>query len=184
MLGSNDSTHLENRIVDSKEAHGILPIYVYLPLKRFGSKAVKSPTESNHTTPKPWRSTILRFGPITGILAMFVAMTSLIASLGILVGSQGADTSSRIGEPSIYLAAFTAVANLSMRYACIQGVAITWWKRATRGSTVSELHRNWKAGTSMFGVIVSGRKMGAIGLACVFSSLVVMDGPVSKSIYV
>lgn len=197
MLGSNGSMHLDHDVLDMKESDGVLPAQAYhhqstegsksfianhsscALLNWIGSKAIRGSADFNHPIPRPWSSTILRLGPITGILGMFLAMASLVASLGILVGSHGADTSSWIGEPSIYLAGFTAIASLSMRYACIQGVAITWWIRATRGSTVSELHWNWKAGTGIFGAIASGRKMGAIGLACVFSTLVVIDGPVS-----
>ena len=87
---------------------------------------------------RQWRSTIIRFGPLSGLFAMFVALSSIAISLGILVASDGDDTATWVADPSIYLAICTAIANLSVRYACINGVAIAWWIRALKGSTYVE----------------------------------------------
>src|ERR1700753_1421525 len=65
----------------------------------------------------------------------------------------------------------TAIANLSMRYACIQGVVIAWWSRACRGSTLAQLHHDWRSGTTLRGALTAGRHMGLLGLACIFSIL-------------
>jgi hypothetical protein len=82
---------------------------------------------------RQWKPTLLRFGPISGIFSMVVAFSSIMVSLGVLVGSDGAAVHSWVAEPSIYLAICTAVANLSLRYACIQGVVVAWWVRALNG---------------------------------------------------
>jgi hypothetical protein len=58
---------------------------------------------------------------------MLLAFGSIIVSLGILVGSDGAAVSSWTAPPSTFIAIFTAIANLLMRYACIQGVVIAWY---------------------------------------------------------
>lgn len=97
---------------------------------------------------------------------MFIAITSIVASLGILAGSNKRPTSSWSTPPSTYLAIFTAIANLSIRYAAIQGVVIAWWSRALRGSTLGKLHWDWRAGTTLRGALTSGRHMGLLGLAC------------------
>lgn len=65
-----------------------------------------------------------------------------------------------------------------MRYACIQGVMVAWWTRALRGSTVKRLHEDWRAGTSLRGALTSGH-VGMLSLACIVSTIVVIDGPVS-----
>lgn len=101
--------------------------------------------------PRPWRTTLIRFGPLSGVFCMFLAIASLVASLGILAGSDKQATPSWSVPPSTYLAIFTALANLSMRYAAIQGVVIAWWYRARSGSTVSKLHWDWHAGTTLRG---------------------------------
>lgn len=97
---------------------------------------------------------------------MLLAIISIIASLGILTGSNKQSTASWTTPPSTYLAIFTAIANLSIRYAAIQGVAIAWWYRAILGSTLDKLHWDWRAGTTLRGAITSGRHMGLLGLAC------------------
>jgi hypothetical protein len=67
--------------------------------------------------------------------------------------------------------------DLSMRYACLQGVVITWWNRALRGSTIRRLHYDWRAGTTLRGALLSGRHMGLLGVACIASTFVAVDGP-------
>ena len=79
-------------------------------------------------------------------------------------------------EPSAYLAICTAIANQAMRYAAFQGVMIAWWSKALRGSTLKRLHTDWRAGTTILGAITAGRHMGLLGLACIMSTLVAIDG--------
>lgn len=108
---------------------------------------------------------------------MLLAIASIFICLGILVGSNSQAVRNWEIQPSEYLAIFTAIANLSMRYACIQGIVVAWWTRALRGSTLSKLHWNWRSGTTLIGALTSGREMGWFGLACIFSTLVAIDGP-------
>ena len=100
---------------------------------------------------RPWRSAFIRFGPLSGILCMFIAAAGIIASLGILSGSDGALVANWTAPPSTYLAICTAIANLAMRFAAIQGVVIAWWYRASRGSTLAKLHHDWRSGTTLLG---------------------------------
>lgn len=108
---------------------------------------------------------------------MIPAIFSIVASLGILIGSNGASDGGWITPPSTYLAIFTAIANLAMRYACIQGVVIAWWSKALRGSTFKQLHYDYRAGTTISGALTSGRSIGLMGIACIASNLVVINGP-------
>ena len=124
-----------------------------------------------------WNTALLRCGPLSGILGMFVAIACIFACLGVLAGSNGAAVSKWTVQPSEYLAILTAVANLAMRYACVQGIVIAWWTRALRGSTLSRLHWDWRSGSTLIGALTSGRRMGWFGLACIFSILVTVDGP-------
>lgn len=77
--------------------------------------------------PRAWRTSLIRFGPISGIVALLTAACSILTSLAILLSSDGMDRNKWSAEPSIYLAICTAVANLAIRYACIQGVVIAWY---------------------------------------------------------
>ncbi len=64
-----------------------------------------------------------------------------------------------------------------MRYAAVQGIIIAWWTEACRGSTLEQLHRSWHAGFTVRGALAAGRAMGLLGLATIFSTIVVFDGP-------
>ena len=127
--------------------------------------------------PRPWVKTWLRFGPLSGIFCMIIAIASVMASLGILAGSNGVATAHWVAPPSTYLAICTAIANLAMRYACIQGVVIAWWYRASRGSTLTTLHYDWRSGTTLRGALTAGRRTGLLSLACIFSTVAIIDGP-------
>ena len=112
-----------------------------------------------HSTGRPWKTTFMRLGPLSGILALMVAMASICASLGILIGSSNSPVADWTVQPSTYLAICTAIANQSVRYATLQGVAIAWWYRAsrTRGSTIAQLQLDWRSGTTIRGAITAGR---------------------------
>ena len=128
-------------------------------------------------TYRSWRHRSLRPGPLSGILSLLLSIGSIFASLGVLAGSNHAPTKSWTTPPSTYLAICTAVANLAIRYACIQGVIIAWWSRALRGSILAKLHYDWCSGTTLKDALTSGSHMGWLGLACISSTLVFVDGP-------
>ena len=74
-----------------------------------------------------WRTTLLHFGPLSGLACMMLAVLSILVSLGILLGSQDASATSWSVEPSAILAICTAVANQAMRFAAFQGAMVAWW---------------------------------------------------------
>lgn len=120
------------------------------PLKRLVSAVLGEERDwpgciqyAGRSTTRPWRTALLRFGPLSGVFCMLLAIASLIACLGILAGSNTKPANWNI-PPSSALAICTAIANLSVRYAAVQGVVICWWLRALRGSTLAELHWDWR----------------------------------------
>lgn len=134
-------------------------------------------SSSTRSSDRPWKLTLIRFGPLSGLFGLVLAIASIFAALGILVSSRNSPVTHWAGEPSTYLAICTAVANQAIRYATIQGVVIAWWTRASRGSTLSQLHNDYRAGTTLRGALTSGRHMGLLGIACIFSTFVAIDGP-------
>lgn len=150
------------------------------PVQRVLSAVLDEPIGPYRSSvPRPWRARFLRFGPVAGLLSMFIALASIFASFGILAGSRGKAVDDWKTTPPTLLAICTAVANLAMRYASIQGVLIAWWTRALRGSTVKRLHEDWRAGTSIRGALTSGN-IGLLSIACLVSTIVTIDGPVSS----
>lgn len=84
--------------------------------------------------PRQWKVTWFRFGPLSGIFAMLVALASIVMATAVLVSSDGQSVDKwGSAEPAILLAISTAIANLSIRFACVQGVVNLWWVRALKG---------------------------------------------------
>ena len=100
---------------------------------------------------RPWETAFLRFGPLAGIVAILLAIATLVASFAILAGSNGAAVADWAAPPSTYLAICIALTNMSVRYAAMQGIMIAWWHRALRGSSLAKLHYDWRSGTSLLG---------------------------------
>ena len=78
-------------------------------------KAPNGSIEASHST---WMTTVFRIGPLAGLFSMLTAISAMITSLGVLVGSNGRPVVNWSVPPSTYLAVLTAIANLGMRYAC------------------------------------------------------------------
>jgi hypothetical protein len=92
---------------------------------------------------KPWTPSILRIGPLVGLLAIVLAFCLTCASYAILHFSDGELVTSWRYQPSVYLAILTAVSNKSLAFATIHGTIITFWRAALRGTSLGDLHRNW-----------------------------------------
>lgn len=73
------------------------------PLKQFATQGVEKP--------RPWKTTWVRFGPLSGICCILLAMASITASLGVLAGSDGQPVDGWSVTPPTYLAIFTAIAS-------------------------------------------------------------------------
>jgi hypothetical protein len=124
--------------------------------------------------PRPWKTTLLRAAPLSGIFALAVVLVNILVSFAILAASDGVAITSWTAAPSIYLAICVAITNLAMRYACLAGVTIAWWVRAIDGSTLAKLHYDWRSGTTLRGAILAGRHLGLLGLATIFSTIVII----------
>ena len=126
MHGSRDSPNSEYNTAKEKQEtmlpnQGHLPhpcSYAGLQTNNVAAQGYIFDSAVDKPRARPWRTTFLRFGPISGIFAMLFAIASIFASLGILAQSNKEAVASWTTPPSTYLAIFTAIANLSMRYAC------------------------------------------------------------------
>lgn len=67
------------------------------------SADVSSDADAPTSDSRPWHARFIRFGPLAGLSGMLLAIASLAISLGILVGSDGAQTSDWSAPPSTYL---------------------------------------------------------------------------------
>jgi hypothetical protein len=77
--------------------------------------------------------------------------------------------------PNVLLALINTVTNISLAIAIGQGVAIAWWRRAMKGSTVEDLHRSWGFSASVLELLTAGRKFNMIALAALMAKLALVD---------
>ncbi len=60
---------------------------------------------------------------------------------------------------------------------------VAWWYRALRGSSLGALHHDYFSGTSLNHAITSifsTKRLSLLGLACIASTIVVIDGPLGQ----
>lgn len=100
---------------------------------------------------KTWSASWAHLGPLSGLFSLVVVAGSLVAAIAILLGSNNSNVDAWPTPPSTFVAIFTAIGNLGVRYALAQGVLVTWWLRACEGSTLSRLQVDWRAGTGIRG---------------------------------
>lgn len=55
------------------------------------------------------------------------------------------------------------------------------WLSALNGSTLDQLHRDWKSGTTLLKAVTAGRSMSLISMACIVSTIVAVDGYVLEN---
>lgn len=99
--------------------------------------------ESTKPIRSSWRPSIFRIGPLTGLLALLFAFLQIFASYAVLKASDKATISTWEYQPTVYLAILVAISNKALAFAAIQGVAVTFWLRALKGTTLRQLHRDW-----------------------------------------
>jgi hypothetical protein len=173
----NDSSQINDAELNSESPGNSISKDEAVISAKSVSPTDSSPTGSSSIRSRPWKPTLLRLGPLAGLTAMLASIASILCSLAVLVVSNGAAVETWPAvHPSILLAIFTACANLAIRFACIQGIVIAWWVRALRGSSLRKLHDDWRAST-ITGALAAGRNIGLLGLATLFSTVVVVDGP-------
>lgn len=63
------------------------------------------------------------------------------------------------------------------RYAFIEGVRVSWWVRAQRGTSVGALHRSWVHAQSAIPVVTAGRHISLTAVASFFVVMLLIDGP-------
>ncbi|KAE9965356.1 hypothetical protein BLS_007692 [Venturia inaequalis] len=77
--------------------------------------------------------------------------------------------------PSVALAVTNTVSNLALAIAIGQGVAITWWRKALKGSTVEDLHKSWSFSTSVLELLTAGRSFNLVALAALTAKMALVD---------
>lgn len=133
-------------------------------------------------TVSPWAPKHRKHIPWVAVTSLIVALGCIGACVAILASSDGQPieswpTTGAPVQPSVMLSVAAAVANMSIRFMFCEGLNISWWRKALRGSTVGELHRTWAFGSNLWEVFGAGRNFNMIALASLLVSIVAVDGP-------
>ena len=164
---------------------GISPIEEDLSPSSTKVSCVSSNNSEQHpgarTTRNTWRPSFYKTRPLIGLAALGLSVFCLVASLAILIGSNGEPTASWHFQPTVYLAIATAVSNKALYGALAQAAPIAWWNKAVEGSTIRDLELEWEAGQSLPRAVIkclrAGRFVGLLNIASLATALVLIDGP-------
>ncbi|KAL8730263.1 MAG: hypothetical protein Q9181_004730 [Wetmoreana brouardii] len=130
------------------------------------------------TPRKLWNPSILHRLPWRGLGAMLGVLAAVAAAIVVLMLSDGRPTSNWSLQPAVYLAIASALANIFIHFALSQAICVAWWRRATQPNTkISDLHRHWNYGDSLWASVTSGRQMNIIAVASLLVALVPINGP-------
>ncbi|KAF2822517.1 hypothetical protein CC86DRAFT_79694 [Ophiobolus disseminans] len=78
-------------------------------------------------------------------------------------------------QPNVLLNIANQVQNLGLITLVGQGLAIAWWRKALRGSSLRTLHRNHAYSYSVYSILTSGKHFNIIALAALMTKFAVID---------
>ncbi|KAK3635935.1 hypothetical protein LTR56_014473 [Elasticomyces elasticus] len=124
-----------------------------------------------------WRPSLLKIRPLLGILSLAFSIGCMFLSLAILLVSHEQPVRHWPIQPTVYLAIASAIGNTALGFSRYHAVPIAWWYRASRGSTIKDLERNWEVGHSLVLALRHNIHMGFPGFATIVVALMIIDGP-------
>ncbi|CAO2649267.1 Nn.00g066520.m01.CDS01 [Neocucurbitaria sp. VM-36] len=78
-------------------------------------------------------------------------------------------------QPNVLLNIANQIQNLGLITLIGQGLAIAWWRKALRGSSLKTLHKNHAYSYSFYAIITSGKHFNIIALAALMTKFAVID---------
>lgn len=123
-----------------------------------------------------WRNQFPWAG-FAGLVTIIVATAMAVAILGVSNHKRVTDWpfEKYPVQPNVLLNIANQVQNLGLITLIAQGLAIAWWRKALRGSSLNTLHRNHAYSYSFYAIITSGRHFNAIALAALMTKFAVVD---------
>jgi hypothetical protein len=116
--------------------------------------------------------------PYRGILSIVGCLGCVVASIAILVVSDGQPVSSwSTASPTVYLALLMTATNMLARYAFHDGVKISWWYKALNGGSVENLQTYWSHADGFWTALFAGRSFNIVTLASIAVTIIAIDQP-------
>lgn len=112
-----------------------------------------------------------------GLVTVIFATAMAVAILGISDGKRVKDWPFERfpTQPNVLLNIANQVQNLGLITLIGQGLAIAWWRKALRGSSLKTLHKNHAFSYSFYSIVTSGRHFNLIALAALMTKFAVID---------
>lgn len=156
------------------------------------AQEVQPPLSSSSSSQKgvffPWledeehknlRANVIRRFPVLGAIGLVgSALTVLLSwmTLFFFSGHKVID-GGYLPKPAAWLSIIISLNGILVHMAVSQGIAVTWWYRASRQTTtVAELHNIWATGSSIASAIMSWKSFNYIALATVFVATLPANG--------
>lgn len=114
----------------------------------------------------------------------FAGLVTMLFATGMAVAILGISNHKRVSDwpfasfpiqPNVLLNIANQVQNLGLITLIAQGLAVAWWRKALKGSSLDTLHRNHAYSYSFYAVITSGRRFNTIALAALMTKFAVID---------
>lgn len=116
----------------------------------------------------PW----MGFGGLLGVLIC----TSVCMVIVYVSNGKARSQWKSLAAPNVLISVFTAVASILVTMSVGNGIAISWWRKAMKGSTVEELHASWSFGSSVLSIITGLKFFNVMALAALCTKLAIIDG--------
>jgi hypothetical protein len=112
-----------------------------------------------------------------GFVTILIATAMAVAILGLSDGKRTTDWPflNHPVQPNVLLNIANQVQNLGLITLIAQGLAVAWWRKALRGSSLRTLHRNHAYSYSFFAIVTSGKHFNMIALAALMTKFAVID---------
>ncbi|CZR69409.1 uncharacterized protein PAC_19309 [Phialocephala subalpina] len=121
---------------------------------------------------------VLKRFPVLGAVGLVgSALTVLLSWLTLFFFNGHKVIEGHLPKPAAWLSIILSLNGILVHMAVAQGIAVTWWYRASREqATVADLHNVWATGSSVVSAITSWRVFNYVALATVFVATLPING--------
>jgi len=138
----------------------------------------KNEDDASVTSAEKWQPGFWNQFPWLGAGCLLTAILISVAAIVVLVTSnkKAASQWPKQIAPNVILSILNSAASVCIAIAVAQGVAISWWRRAMRGATITDLHNTWSFGSSLSSILLNLKYFNLAALAALVTKLTIIDG--------
>lgn len=137
--------------------------------------------EEKRSQIRRWSPGLIHHVPWDAIIALILVQLCVVSSVAVLYLSNGVSVEGWLQKwshrPVVYLAIFSAAANVLLKYALCTSRVVSWWRLALKGSTLAELQSNWEHGSGVAGTLKPRNRFSFLASAQILVFLTVVDNP-------